>query len=55
MSTIKLELEIEEVNFVLEALGEMPSKTGALMLMQKIQAQGGPQVPEELRIKKEAT
>lgn len=53
MTTIKLDLEIEEVNFILEALGEMPSKTGSWNLMQKIRVQGIPQVPEEQRIKKE--
>jgi hypothetical protein len=53
MTTIKLELEIAEVNFVLESLGEMPAKTGAWVLMQKIKAQGEPQVPDEMRIKKE--
>lgn len=53
MSAIKLELEIPEVNFILEALGDMPAKTNAFALMQKIKVQGEPQVPEELRIKKE--
>lgn len=53
MNTIKLELEIPEVNFILEALGEMPAKTNAFLLMEKIKQQGIPQVPEELRIKKE--
>lgn len=51
MGQIKLELEIPEVNFILEALGEMPAKTGASILMAKIKQQGEPQVPEELRIK----
>ena len=53
MSTIKLELEINEVNFILEALGEMPAKTNAFGLMLKIKQQGEPQVPDELKIKKE--
>lgn len=48
---IKLELTIPEVDFVLEALGEMPSKTGAYNLLRKIQEQGVPQVPEELKQK----
>lgn len=52
MNTIKLELEIAEVNFILESLGEMPSKTGAWNLMAKIKQQGEPQVPEELKIEK---
>lgn len=49
MTTIKLDLEIKEVDFILEALGEMPTKTNAHNLVQKIILQGAPQVPEELR------
>jgi len=49
MTTIKLDLEIKEVDFILEALGEMPTKSNAFNLVQKILAQGAPQVPEELR------
>jgi hypothetical protein len=51
MTTIKLDLEITEIDFILEALGEMPTKTNAFNLVQKILAQGAPQVPEELRTK----
>lgn len=51
MATIKLELEIEEVNGVLAALGELPSKTGAWNLILKIKDQAEPQVPEELKQK----
>lgn len=51
---IKLELTIAETNFVLEALGEMPAKTFAPVLMSKIKAQGEPQVPDEFKIKPEA-
>ncbi|CAB4187406.1 hypothetical protein UFOVP1613_23 [uncultured Caudovirales phage] len=50
-NTIKLELEIPEVNFLLEALGEMPAKTNASFLMLKIKTQGEPQVPDELKLK----
>ncbi len=49
MITIKLELDMREVDFILEALGEMPAKTNAMALMQKIGMQGSPQVPEEMR------
>jgi hypothetical protein len=49
MTTIKLELEIKEIDFILEALGEMPTKTNAHNLVQKILVQGAPQVPAELR------
>jgi hypothetical protein len=44
---IKLELTIDEVNGVLAALGELPTKTNAMFLIQKIQAQAAPQVPQE--------
>lgn len=46
-TTIKLELEIPEINFILETLGELPSKTSAYILMMKIKEQGEPQVPQE--------
>ena len=51
MTTIKLELEIKEIDFILEALGEMPTKSNAYNLIQKILVQGAPQVPEDLRTK----
>jgi hypothetical protein len=44
---IKLELTVEEVNGILTALGELPIKTNAMFLIQKIQAQAAPQVPQE--------
>lgn len=46
---ITLKLTIPEVDFCLQALGELPSKSGALDLMRKIQEQGVPQVPDELK------
>ena len=49
--TIKLDLEIKEVDFILEALGDMPTKTNAYNLVQKIISQGAPQVPDELKNK----
>lgn len=48
---ITLNLSIEEVNFILEALGECPTKSGAMGIMLKIKEQGDPQVPEELKSK----
>lgn len=42
---IKLELTVEEVNGILAALGELPTKTNALFLIQKIQGQALPQEP----------
>ena len=44
---ITLELELEEVNGLLAALGELPSKTGAWNLIVKIKEQADPQVPVE--------
>ena len=43
--TIKLDLTIDETNFVLQVLGELPTKTGAWMLLSKIKNQADPQVP----------
>jgi len=44
---IKLDLTIDEVNFVLQVLGELPTKSGAWMLLQKIKEQANPQVPKQ--------
>lgn len=44
---ITLELELDEVNGLLAALGELPSKTGAWNLILKIKDQADPQVPVE--------
>jgi hypothetical protein len=48
---MKLELEIADVNFILESLGERPAKTNAWALMSLIKEQCNPQVPEELKPK----
>ena len=42
---IKLELNVEEVNFILSVLGELPTKTGAWQVLAKIKTQADPQVP----------
>ena len=44
---IKLELEINAINFILQTLGECPSKTGAWDLIKIIKEQTDPQVPTE--------
>jgi hypothetical protein len=44
---IKLDLPVEDINFILQTLGELPSKTGAFVLMMKIKEQADPQVPKE--------
>lgn len=41
---IKLELNVEEVNFILSVLGELPTKTGAWQVLAKIKTQADPQV-----------
>lgn len=43
---ITLELSIEEVNFILGTLGELPSKTGAFPLMMKVKEQAESQVEQ---------
>jgi hypothetical protein len=43
---ILLKLEIEEVNAILQILGELPTKTGAWILLTKIKEQANPQVPQ---------
>lgn len=44
---ISLQLEINEVNAILQVLGELPTKTGAWNLLAKIKMQADPQVPKE--------
>ena len=44
---IKLTLTLDEVNGILAALGELPNKTNAMFLIQKIQQQAQPQLPKE--------
>ena len=46
---IKLELEINAVNFILQTLGELPTKTGAWELLKIIKKQAEPQVPVETK------
>ena len=44
---IKLELSVEEVNGILQALGNLPTSSGAWPLVVKIKEQGEAQVPKE--------
>ena len=44
---INLELTVEEVNAVLQVLGDLPTKTGAWPLIVKIKEQAEPQVKDE--------
>ena len=43
---IKLELSIEEINAILQVLGDLPTKSGAWPLVMKIKEQAEPQVPK---------
>jgi len=44
---IALNLEVNEVNFLLQTLGELPTKTGAWVVLSKIKTQADPQVLAE--------
>ena len=44
---IKLELTIEEINGILSVLGDLPTKTGAWVLLNKIKEQAESQVSKE--------
>ncbi len=44
---MKLELEANEVQFILNVLGELPSKSGAWPLIVKVQEQAQAQLPKE--------
>jgi hypothetical protein len=45
--TIKLELEQNEVQAIMNVLGDMPTKSGAYMLLVKIGSQANEQMPKE--------
>ena len=47
---VKIDLTIEDVDFVITALGEMPAKTNAFGLIMKIRAQEMAQVPQEPQV-----
>lgn len=44
---IKLDVTLDEVDGILAALGELPTKTNAFMLMAKIRGQAQVQIPQE--------
>ena len=44
---IKLELSIEEINSILNVLGDLPTKTGAWLLLNKIKEQADQQVLQQ--------
>lgn len=47
MQEIDLKLKLEEVNAILTVLGDLPSKTGAWVLLTKIKEQAESQIPKE--------
>jgi hypothetical protein len=44
---MKLEFEVNEINFILQTLGELPSKSGAWPLIVKIKEQAEAQLPKD--------
>ena len=46
MKLFEIKLDINEVNFILETLGSLPTKSGAWPLVMKIKEQAEPQVPK---------
>jgi hypothetical protein len=44
---MNLNLEVNEVQFILQTLGELPSKSGVWPLILKIKEQAEAQVPKE--------
>lgn len=48
MQDITLTLKIDEINGILGVLGDLPSKTGAWVLLNKIKEQAEAQLPKEV-------
>jgi len=44
---MNIQLDINEINFILQTLGELPSKSGVWPLILKIKDQAEAQVPKE--------
>jgi len=44
---MKLELEVNEVQFILQALGQLPSSSGVWPLLVKIKEQADAQLPKD--------
>ena len=45
--TVKIELEVGELNAVLQVLGQLPTSSGAWPLLVKIRDQASAQLPQE--------
>jgi hypothetical protein len=50
---IQLNLSIDEVNGILQTLGQLPTSSGAFPLLVKIKTQAEEQIPEEMKVKPE--
>ena len=46
LDQVKLELSVDEVNFIIQVLGELPTKSNSWPLTQKIVGQAQPQLPK---------
>ena len=44
---LNLTLTVDEVNGILQVLGDLPTKSGAYPLVMKIKEQAEPQIPKE--------
>ena len=44
---LNLTLTVDEVNAILQVLGDLPTKTGAYPLVMKIKGQAEAQIPQE--------
>jgi hypothetical protein len=44
---LTLKLTVDEVNAILQVLGDLPTKTGAYPLVMKIKGQAEAQIPKE--------
>lgn len=44
---LNLTLTVDEVNAILQVLGDLPTKTGAYPLVMKIKGQAESQIPQE--------
>ena len=44
---MKLELDVNEINFVLQTLGQLPSSSGVWPLLVKIKEQAEAQLPKD--------
>ena len=46
---MKFDFEVNEINFILQTLGELPSKSGVWPLIVKIKEQADAQIPKDTK------